>query len=479
LSGASACNTLLNAPLADEVAFDLDGAERTNPTKMGVDEVFADFEIIGQPVSTLDQCVTLGANNTINIPVGTFSTPTYSDGIARTFNVGDLEYSWTKNGEAIAGNSAPLQVIFNDAALPTVNDVYQATVIGLNEPFTSTTLYLSEGPAIYALSGSGSICPGSTVGVNFTLSGSQEGVSYQLRLGDTLAVGTPLLGTGSALTFANVTGIGTYKVLAFNTANPSCVATMTGAGTVNALATATVFNVTRTATAPYSIGLNSSELGASYKLYRDDVEVANSTKLGTGTPLDFGVFNQAGVYTVKGTKGTCVTLMNGTAVIEAASGYTLSGTIKYANTAQTAMNNCVVIIKSGATEVGRATTDATGAYSVSGLANGDYTIEVQTEKAHGGINGLDVSLLRQKIGNTATFTPLQMLAGDINGNGSINGLDVAPLRLKIANTASPQWLVPNFVFYPKTITINGADSVLDIQSLCGGDVNKSFTPSGN
>lgn len=72
-----------------------------------------------------------------------------------------------------------------------------------------------------------------------------------------------------------------------------------------------------------------------------------------------------------------------------------------------------------------------------------------------------------------------MLAGDINGNGSINGLDVAPLRLKIANTATPQWLVPNYVFYPKTITIDGADSVLDIQSLCGGDVNKSFTPSGN
>ena len=156
--------------------------------------------------------------------------------------------------------------------------------------------------------------------------------------------------------------------------------------------------------------------------------------------------------------------------------YALSGTLKYANSAATALNNCIVILKSDSTEIARDTTDSTGNYIIPGIPNGSYTIEVLTNKAHGGINGLDVALLRQKIGNTANFTTLQMLAGDINDNGSINSLDVAPLRLKIANTITPNWQAPNYVFSPLNTIINDANIILNIQALCSGDVNGSFIP---
>ncbi len=162
-----------------------------------------------------------------------------------------------------------------------------------------------------------------------------------------------------------------------------------------------------------------------------------------------------------------------------ASTYTLSGTLKYANTARTAMNNCTIIIKNMAIEVTRTTTDANGNYSVSGLADGTYTIEVYTTKTSGGLNSLDGASLRKKIGNIISYTPIQILAGDINHNGNINSLDVAPLRQKIGNLTATNWRIANFVFYPTAVTINGENAVINILSLCGGDVNSSFTPSNN
>ncbi len=163
-----------------------------------------------------------------------------------------------------------------------------------------------------------------------------------------------------------------------------------------------------------------------------------------------------------------------------AAGYTLSGTLKYANSAATAMNNCTIVIKNSSnSEVARATTDGSGNYSVSGLANGTYTIEVYTTKPSGGLNSLDGASLRKKVGNIISYSPIQVLAGDINNNGSINSLDVAPLRQKIGNLTATNWRIANFVFNPTTVTINGENTVLNILSLCGGDVNGSFTPSSN
>lgn len=94
-------------------------------------------------------------------------------------------------------------------------------------------------PIAYNVTGGGSYCSGGS-GVAVGLSNSQVVVSYQLQK-DNVDTGSPVAGTGSAISFGNQTAVGTYTVVASNT-NGSCNLTldMTGSAgiTINALPTA-------------------------------------------------------------------------------------------------------------------------------------------------------------------------------------------------------------------------------------------------
>ena len=79
-------------------------------------------------------------------------------------------------------------------------------------------------PTVYTVSGSGTGC--TVPGMTITLSGSQSGVNYQLYNGAS-ASGTPLTGTGSAITWTT-TVTGTYTVSAYYTGYSSCAVGMSG-----------------------------------------------------------------------------------------------------------------------------------------------------------------------------------------------------------------------------------------------------------
>ena len=81
----------------------------------------------------------------------------------------------------------------------------------------------------YSVTGGGSDCTSVTVGLN----GSQTGVSYQLMNGST-NVGSPVPGTGSAISFGGQTSSGTYTVVGTMTDGTSLggSATMTGSAVV-------------------------------------------------------------------------------------------------------------------------------------------------------------------------------------------------------------------------------------------------------
>ena len=91
-------------------------------------------------------------------------------------------------------------------------------------------------PTAYTVTGGGSFCSGGT-GMAVGLSGSQTGVSYQLKR-DNTNVGTAMTGTGNALAFGNQTVAGSYTVWA----TPSgCTATaMTGSVSVSVIANPTL-----------------------------------------------------------------------------------------------------------------------------------------------------------------------------------------------------------------------------------------------
>lgn len=93
-------------------------------------------------------------------------------------------------------------------------------------------------PTAYAVTGGGAYCSGGT-GVAVGLANSQSGISYQLKLGG-VDTGSPVAGTGSAISFGPQTTVGTYTVEATN-ANAPCnySTTMTGNATIALVTTTT------------------------------------------------------------------------------------------------------------------------------------------------------------------------------------------------------------------------------------------------
>ncbi len=190
-------------------------------------------------------------------------------------------------------------------------------------------------PYLFTVTGGGSYCAGGT-GVAVGLSSTVSGTNYQLYLGTT-AVGSPVPGTGAAITFGLQTAAGTYTVVATNTTT-GCTNTMTGSVTITITAAPAAFTVTGGGTycsggSGVHIGLSSSATGVSYQLYRGTAYVGSAIS-GTGSALDFGLQTVSGTYTVVATlTGTyCTTTMTGSATISVAAlpaTYTVTGTGGY------------------------------------------------------------------------------------------------------------------------------------------------------
>src|SRR2546426_12192134 len=90
----------------------------------------------------------------------------------------------------------------------------------------SAVIAVEANPTAFNVTGGGTYCEGG-VGLAVGLSGSQTGVNYQLKRGGS-NVGSPVAGTGSALSFGNQTAAGTYTVVATNNTATACSSNMSG-----------------------------------------------------------------------------------------------------------------------------------------------------------------------------------------------------------------------------------------------------------
>jgi uncharacterized delta-60 repeat protein len=88
--------------------------------------------------------------------------------------------------------------------------------------FSSKTVQINDAPEVYNLSGPGYYCAG-TSGQTLTLSGSESNAVYELLL-DGVATGNIKTGTGSPLTWNNLTAEGFYTATSSN----GCLETMAG-----------------------------------------------------------------------------------------------------------------------------------------------------------------------------------------------------------------------------------------------------------
>ncbi len=194
------------------------------------------------------------------------------------------------------------------------------TVIGTVNPL----------PNSYTVTGGGAYCAGGT-GVTVGLSSSDIGFSYQLFNGT--AVGSPVSGTGSALSFGLQTTAGTYTVVATNNTT-GCIVIMSGSALVTINALPTAFSLTGggpycAGSAGVAIGLNPSSSGKRYQLLIGGV-VSGSPVIGTGSAISFGLRTGAGAYTVLATDTLtgCTNMMTGIASISInplPTAYTITG----------------------------------------------------------------------------------------------------------------------------------------------------------
>jgi len=233
-----------------------------------------------------------------------------------------VNYQLLRNGSnigtAVAGTGSALNFgTFTLAGTYTVNATNTTTAC--SAPMTgSVSIVINPLPTLYNVTGGGQYCAGGP-GVPVGLSGSQNGINYQLYLNGN-PVGAPVAGSGSAISFGNQTGAGTYTVVATN-GTTSCTANMNGSVTISINPLPTVFNVTGggsfcDGTVGAVVGLSGSQSGVSYQLFVNSNPVGTAVA-GTGSAISFGFQNQVGTYTVQATNTTtaCQSNMNGSVSI--------------------------------------------------------------------------------------------------------------------------------------------------------------------
>ncbi len=221
------------------------------------------------------------------------------------------------------GSTMPGSGSVIDFGLHTVAGTYTViatdNVTGCNRFMTGgIPINVNPLPTSFLITGGGMYCAGTT-GVHIGLSGSVSGILYQLYNGTT-PVGVPVPGSGFAIDFGIYVVAGTYSVVATNTIT-GCQSTMTGFVTVATSALPTAYTVTGTGSycaggSGLAVGLNGSDAGIDYKLYRGTTLIGSSVP-GTGSDITFGTITTTGIYTVVAVNSVtgCTMNMTGNATI--------------------------------------------------------------------------------------------------------------------------------------------------------------------
>jgi hypothetical protein len=201
---------------------------------------------------------------------------------------------------------------------------FSSATSGTNGLAFNGNIYCTQ-PTAYAVTGGGNYCPGGT-GVAVGLANSQNNISYQLKIGG-VNTGSPVAGTGSAITFGLQTALGTYTVEATNGNSPcSYSTTMTGSAVLSSASTtsndggATWSNGTPSADKSVIFDGSSATLGADFAACT--LTLTNNAVVSVTSGFDITL---TGALTVD--SGSTFTLNNNANLLQSGTANTNSGNI--------------------------------------------------------------------------------------------------------------------------------------------------------
>jgi PKD repeat protein len=244
-----------------------------------------------------------------------------SEGVAIGLSHGDMgvKYQLKRNGQDV---DVPIPGVGGDISFGyhTEEGVYtiEATsILGgcANIMNGSVTVKMLPAPKAYDVISDGVFCEGDLKGSEIKLSNSDIGCNYQLFFNG-VAIGKPINGTGSSISFGNFKQSGDYNVVATNLST-GCTSNMNGTITFKTIPQPKTFNLIGSEKYCEDVDgtdltLDGSETNIIYTLYFNN-QPASQGILGNGSPIDFGKFKDAGTYTCQAASidGHCTILMNG------------------------------------------------------------------------------------------------------------------------------------------------------------------------
>lgn len=203
----------------------------------------------------------------------------------------------------------------------------------------------------------------------------------------------------------------------------------------------------------------------------DDELLNDST---CGQPNGFGSYNR--LYVVPALPTTLPAVAFGSCNPPAPVLANLSGRYSYNNTANTPMTNSVVRLMNGTTVVATDSTDAMGDYLISGVAPGSYTLSAVTSKPWGGVTASDALLATRHVVGALVQSGLRLKACDVNGSNTVTSGDALLINRRFSGGIAT-FSVGNFANSDPAVTVGSSNVTQNIQAICFGDINGSYSPS--
>ena len=160
--------------------------------------------------------------------------------------------------------------------------------------------------------------------------------------------------------------------------------------------------------------------------------------------------------------------------------HALSGTITYNNDANTPMDSVWISLHQNNVKLDSVRATIGGAFSFTGIYDGNYRITGRTNKPWGGVNGTDALKIQRHFAGLELLTiPIRLSGADVNNSGSINGTDALKVKRRFAgldtNFTKPDWLFEK-VTGSDTVIMGITNTSVSYYALCTGDVNGSNIP---